>query len=298
MSTRTSCKTEPARACGGAPSTRRAPPNAPVWPAVNPVGDVNGDGYADLIATAGGEAYLLEGAAQRFQGEFSLASAGRALEGFSGFGLALSGFHGFTAAEALGDLDSDGYDDFVVGAYEDTGRLGAGDLMYSVFYGSASLANQPLRRSDAAATISSPTGRAFVQSLGDWDGNGAADLGMIIEVQAGEQSDFRSLTNPTVPLYNEYYAIAGTSARFAGEYTAPAYRPDLPRPKLDENFQLLEQPAQNVFTPRPMGDVDGDGHSDLAFTIVYGLTETGASGGTQSWLKYGGPLPSEGTSIH
>ena len=113
---------------------------------VSGIGDVNGDGYDDLLIGAPmvdhngeidtGAAYLVLGQAQNLNGQFSLAdiSAGE-LPGYL--------FHGLTAGDhlgmsvtALGDINGDGFADFMIGAPGTTvnGMASAGQayLIYGV----------------------------------------------------------------------------------------------------------------------------------------------------------------------
>jgi hypothetical protein len=96
---------------------------------VSSAGDVNGDGFDDLIVgspyDSAGEAYVVYGKAN-WQGTSALDLG--ALDGTDGF--ALIGASGHSVASA-GDVNSDGFDDLIIGAPFD----GNGGRSYVVFGG-------------------------------------------------------------------------------------------------------------------------------------------------------------------
>ena len=105
-------------------------------------GDVNGDGFDDLVIGAyeadpdgkgrAGETYVVFGTDAGFSASLSLA----ALDGSNGFrldGIDAGDRSGFSVASA-GDVNGDGFDDLVIGAYRASpdGRMEAGET-YAVF---------------------------------------------------------------------------------------------------------------------------------------------------------------------
>lgn len=107
--------------------------------AVNGAGDINGDGFDDIIITAphadpdgntnAGESYVMFGSAQGFSYSFDLAT----LDGSNGFVLRgqTGDFSGMSVSGA-GDLNRDGFGDILIGAPEPGGEEYAGKS-YVVF---------------------------------------------------------------------------------------------------------------------------------------------------------------------
>ncbi|MFT4978082.1 MAG: hypothetical protein ACI8S6_003990, partial [Myxococcota bacterium] len=146
--------------------------------AVSSAGDVDGDGYGDLLigapysddgATNGGTAYLVLGASSVSDSSLSSADA-------SFYGESSSDYAG-AAVSALGDLDGDGFDDFGIGAYgEDTAGAGAGAI--GIVLGSASLSGASAL-SDLDMVTGADSGDAAgisFTALGDTDGDGFDDF--------------------------------------------------------------------------------------------------------------------------
>ncbi|NBB14521.1 hypothetical protein GVN21_04000 [Caulobacter sp. SLTY] len=103
-------------------------------------GDINGDGFNDLIIGAqysdanganSGSAYILFGRSGPFAANLDLTT----LDGETGFrinGLQIDGYFGFAVA-GVGDVNRDGVDDFIVGAYSSDISAANSGAAYVIF---------------------------------------------------------------------------------------------------------------------------------------------------------------------
>src|SRR5262245_36484780 len=124
-------------------------------------GDVNGDGFAEVIfGSSAGASYVVFGQASGFAANIALAS----LDGSTGFQLSGAGF----SVNSAGDVNGDGVADLIVGA---TG------VSYVVF-GQASgfAANIALASLDGSTGFRLSGAGTAVASAGDVNGDGFADL--------------------------------------------------------------------------------------------------------------------------
>jgi subtilisin family serine protease len=219
--------------------------------AVASAGDVNGDGYADVIAGApyydstGAD----EGAAFVHHGSASGLEANPAWSAHGGQAAALFGW----SVSGAGDVDGDGYDDVIVGARDHTAPE-ADEGKVSFYLGSASgLAATPdwTFESDQA---NAELGRA-VGGAGDVNGDGYDDIVV------------------GAPFYDAGQSNEGRVLVFLGSNTGPGRNPDVV-------LEIDLAGAQFGMSVAGAGDVDGDGYDDIVVTAnryAAGQSQEGAA---------------------
>lgn len=238
-------------------------------------GDINGDGYADMIIGAPeaeqngdltGKAYVIFGKKDGF-GPIDLGRLSPA-DGFSIIGESPIGKGSLTGASvsSAGDFNGDGYDDFIVGAPGDDRADGAAYLIYGKAGGFADVSLDALAREDGFKIGSEDFERAgtSVSSAGDVNGDGFADIVVgAPRNPVGEIDDGHA------------YVIFGS----AGGYESIDLG-DLPAAK---GITILgdAENDQAGFSVSGAGDVNGDGFSDI---IVGAKFADG--GGTSSGEAY------------
>ncbi len=198
---------------------------------VSTAGDVNGDGYADVIvggpgfSSAGGRAYVYHGSAAGVDASSGwLAGSGQA---GANFGISVS---------TAGDVDGDGYADVIVGArYYDNGETDEGRAF--VYRGSAS----GLSAVEGWTAESNRANAEFgdcVSTAGDVNGDGYADV--IVGAYA----------------YDNGEAEQGAAFVYHGSASGPSATADW----TVEGDQADAWFGNSVATA---GDVNGDGYTDV-----------------------------------
>ena len=240
-------------------------------------GDVNGDGIDDLLVgaqgfdlngtAAGGEfagaAYVVYGTDAGFAGEVDLA----ALNGATGFritGAAAGDFTGFSTS-AAGDINADGIDDIIVGAYVADPNGSASGAAYVIYGTGADFGGViDLSSLDASAgfQISGAAAGDFagisVASAGDVNGDGIDDL-----IVGAHRAD------PSGDASGAVYVIFGSDAGFGPEL-------DLGTIDGTTGIKLIGAAEGDLtgWSVAAAGDVNGDGFGD----IIIGAHEADPNG--------------------
>lgn len=272
-------------------------PNGALGFAVDGAGDVNGDGYADVLISAArtSTVYALYGGPHGLQGSLTQ-------PGFKVLGEGQSDQFGFAVA-GIGDVNGDGFDDVAVGA--------DGIAKVYIFHGSA----QGLHGTSAQPAFSIQGGQAShfgaaVAGAGDVNGDGFDDLivgswgldkvfvfhgsaqglqGSVAQPAfsvVGEQQDDRfgfsvaglgdvngdGFADVAVgaPWADEVYAFYGSASGLKGNATQPG-------------FSVLgeDQGDRFGFSVAAAGDVNGDSFADLLVGALLGDTVYAFHGSAQ-----------------
>ena len=170
---------------------------------VSTAGDVNGDGYDDMIVGAdsadpggdskAGETYVVFGSGSGFAASLDLAT----LDGNNGFrldGIDANDYSGYSVSTA-GDVNGDGYDDMIVGAYyADPGGDSAAGETYVVFGGDFSEAVTHAGTTAADTLTGDGTANVIVAGRGNdtVTGGGGADV-----IYAAEGNDTITISDTT-----------------------------------------------------------------------------------------------------
>ena len=266
--------------------------------AVSSAGDVNGDGYDDLIIGArgadpngdrSGETHVVYGGAHAPGTDGVLALS--ALDGTNGFtltGIDPYDYAGVSVSSA-GDVNGDGYDDLIIGARGagQDGKADAGET--HVVYGGASAPG-----TDGVLDLSALDGTngftltgidpgdvsgTSVSSAGDVNGDGYDDL--IIGTRGGDPNGESDA--------GETYVVYGGA-------NAPGTDGVLALSALDGTsgfaFTGIDRYDNSGFSVSSAGDVNGDGYDDLIIGAT-GADPNEAFNAGETYVVFGGATGSE-----
>ena len=235
-------------------------------------GDVNGDGYDDVIVGAhsndiggsnAGKAYVYLGSASGLSTTVSWTATGEAAVDHFGSSVA-----------SAGDVNGDGYDDIIVGAYHNNdGGVGAGKAY--VYLGTASGLSTTAQWTVAGDAARDYFGKS-VASAGDVNGDGYDDVIVGAHSNDGGGSDAgKAYTYQNLDLWTLEVAKWTVEGEVAGDYFGS--------------------------TVASAGDVNGDGYDDVIVGAYYNdnggddagkaYVYLGSASGlstTASWTETGG----------
>jgi hypothetical protein len=271
---------------------------------VSAAGDVNGDGVDDLIIGAKhasygrsliGESYVVFGSTQGFSAILSLARLFPAGSGDGSQGFVLTGIDegdgSGNSVSAAGDVDGDGIDDLIVGAYsaDPNGRQIAGESY--VVFGSTQVfpAVFPLETLDPAfggdgsrgfllTGIDADDRSGFsVSGAGDVNGDGIDDL---IIGATGADPPFEDRGGES---YVVFGSMQGFPAVFPLESLTPDGGGDGSRGFVFTGAHDADQAGNSVSAA---GDINGDGIDDVIIGAQF-ANQPGQSGEGEAYVVFG-----------
>ncbi|GDX78559.1 hypothetical protein LBMAG42_03700 [Deltaproteobacteria bacterium] len=226
--------------------------------------DTDGDGVGDILVGSQGanHAHLFAGGAHLLAGNLESDDATVRLEGPADgvdFGLAVA---------LVGDVDDDGWGDWLVGDY---GYQGTGAAF--LFYGNGAPGTRSANDADVVTLLGE---RADAQAgqevtgVGDFDGDGVGDFLVADNVTTGGET-----------ARNHAYLMLGSTSRFVSGALA------------DADLAYAGMPTDSAFASvSGLGDIDGDGRDDSALSAA----GTNASAGAV-FVLFGDPAPTAGVEI-
>jgi len=221
---------------------------------VSGAGDVNGDGYADMlvgapsfgvIPDATGKVYLILGGTGGWSMDTPLSQVDSSFLGEA------NGDEAGYAVAAAGDVDGDGYGDVLISAARNGQLQADAGKAYVLLGGPGAWGwDTPLQDSDASYLGENAGDEAgySLDGIGDFDGDGFAD----VAVGARNNSD-------NAPAAGKVYVILGRSSGWA---------PDVGLGQADATYVGESTNDLAGSTVAGAGDVNGDGYDDLLIAAI------------------------------
>ncbi|MEO8353802.1 MAG: integrin alpha, partial [Chthoniobacteraceae bacterium] len=265
-------------------------------------GDINGDGFGDIIigapaaASNTGAAFVIfgmnTGATGNFPAQFDLSS----LDGSNGFKIsgATSGDYFGTAVSAAGDINGDGIDDVIIGATLAAAN-GAGSGASYVVFGQDTSARGNFAANLLLSSLDGSNGFRIkgaaagdysgisVSGAGDFNGDGVDDL-IVGAFGGGANGDYSGAA----------YVVYGRNTALAGDFSANLNLNNL---GVLNGIRLNGAAAGDGFgiSVSAAGDFNGDGISDLIVGAA-GVDANGVDSGA-SYVLFGFQFIPEGVVI-
>ena len=252
-----------------------ASPNDNASYSLSKAGDINGDGFDDMIigATASTEAAVIYGKSSGF-GNIDLANVAPA-DGF----LFQSSTAGRTVSTA-GDVNGDGFDDLILS--DETTTAGGAFVIFGKASGLETVDIANLTPADGFSiqgdTAGDRAGRKLA-TAGDINGDGFDDL--IIGAPYGDDGGINA---------GEAYVIFGKASGFGTidlSNLAPADG------FIIQGDEAGDRAGSSVSTA---GDINGDGYDDLILGAPRG--DDGGYGAGEAYVIFGGAFGGDGTSVN
>ena len=247
-------------------------------------GDVNDDGFNDLIVGAygadpngskSGRSYVVFGRSSGFPATLQLA----ALDGTNGFKLdgEVAGDQSGRSVAAAGDISGDGIDDLIVGANRADPNGSDSGRSYVVF-GRSSGFTSPLQLSALDGTNGF---KLDGETASDYSGSSVATAGDVNNDGLDDLIVGAWLADPNGSYSGRSYVVFGKTGGFASP---------LPLSSLDgtNGFKLDGEVAGDLsgISVATAGDVNGDGSGDL-IVGAYGADPNGKSDSGRSYVVFG-----------
>ena len=243
-------------------------------------GDINSDGYADLIigapyypSTKGRSYVVFGGPGVGSSGTVSLSSL-NGVNGFKLYGENNQDYSG-SSVSAAGDINDDGHDDLIIGAY---GYLSFTGRSYVVFggsgVGSSGIVNLSGLNGNNGLKLDGENNQdqsgCSVSAAGDINGDGHDDLIIGAETYTGGSYNGRS-----------YVVFGGPMINNTGLF-------NLSNLNGINGFKLMGETTVSAsgFSVGMAGDINGDEHNDL---IIGAWRHVGISSKGRSYVVFGAP---------